>query len=43
MRYVEWGGVRWVVVDVDAGQPPRLILRLGEVYNGLTAPAPGSP
>jgi hypothetical protein len=37
IRYVEWGGVRWTVQDVDV-QPPRLILRLGEVYNG---PTPG--
>lgn len=36
IRYVEWGGVRWSVPNVDV-QPPRLILRLGEVYNGLTA------
>jgi hypothetical protein len=35
IRYVEWGGVRWIVQDVDV-QPPRLILRLGEVYNGQT-------
>jgi len=33
IRYVEWGGVRWAVSNVDA-QPPRLILRLGEVYRG---------
>lgn len=43
IRYVEWAGVRWAVADVDAAQPPRLILRLGEVYNGLTAPAPDGP
>jgi hypothetical protein len=36
IRYVEWAGVRWTVQDVDV-QPPRLLLRLGEVYNGLTA------
>ncbi len=36
IRYVEWAGVRWTVQDVEV-QPPRLILRLGEVYNGLTA------
>lgn len=35
IRYVEWGGVLWTVQDVDV-QPPRLILRLGEVYNGQT-------
>src|SRR3954451_868996 len=43
IRYVEWAGVRWTVKDVDI-QPPRLILRLGEVYNGPTAaPAPSGP
>jgi hypothetical protein len=35
IRYVEWGGVRWAVPNVDV-QAPRLVLRLGEVYNGLT-------
>lgn len=33
MRYVEWAGGRWNVSDVEI-QHPRLILRLGEVYNG---------
>ena len=42
IRYVEWAGVRWTVKDVDI-QPPRLHLRLGEVYNGPTATAPVSP
>jgi len=42
MRYVEWAGVLWTVVDVEV-QHPRLILRLGEVYNGPTAGAPDSP
>lgn len=36
IRYVKWAGVRWTVPDVDV-QPPRLLLRLGEVYNGPTA------
>lgn len=35
IRYVTWQGVRWTVSDVEV-QPPRLILRLGEVYNGPT-------
>jgi hypothetical protein len=39
IRYVEWAGVRWTVEDVEV-QAPRLLLRLGEVYNGLTATAP---
>lgn len=33
IRYVEWAGTRWIVEKVDV-QPPRLILRLGGVYNG---------
>jgi hypothetical protein len=36
IRYVEWAGVRWTVQDVEV-QHPRLLLRLGEVYNGLEA------
>lgn len=42
IRYVEWAGTRWTVSDVDV-QSPRLLLRLGGVYNGPTAPAPGNP
>ncbi len=38
IRYVEWAGTRWTVTDVDV-QAPRLLLRLGGVYNG---PAPGA-
>ena len=33
IKYVVWGGARWKVQTVDV-QPPRLILYLGEVYNG---------
>jgi hypothetical protein len=36
IRYVEWVGELWTVQDVEI-QTPRLLLRLGEVYNGLTA------
>jgi hypothetical protein len=36
IRYAEWAGVRWTVQDVEV-QTPRLLLRLGEEYNGLTA------
>ena len=39
IRYVEWAGVLWTVSSVEV-QSPRLLLRLGEVYNG---PTPGSP
>jgi len=37
IRYVEWAGQLWSVTDVEI-QAPRLILHLGEVYNG---PTPG--
>ena len=36
IRYVEWAGVLWTVSEVEV-QSPRLILRLGEVYNGPEA------
>jgi hypothetical protein len=42
IRYVEWAGALWTVQSVEV-QSPRLILRLGEVYNGPTpavAPTP---
>lgn len=35
IRYVKWAGTKWKVVNVDV-QSPRLILRLGGVYNGPT-------
>ena len=37
IRYVEWAGTLWTVSSVEV-QSPRLLLRLGEVYNG---PTPG--
>lgn len=37
IRYVKWAGTLWNVTEVDASQRPRLILRLGGVYNGPTA------
>jgi hypothetical protein len=42
IRYVEWAGALWTVTSVEV-QSPRLILSLGEVYNGPTpsvAPTP---
>lgn len=36
IKYVEWSGVLWTVPTVEV-QSPRLLLRLGEVYNGPTA------
>lgn len=35
IKYVMWRGVRWTVSAVEA-RPPRLILSLGDVYNGPT-------
>ena len=35
IRYVEWAGGLWTVTSVEV-QSPRLLLRLGEVYNGPT-------
>ena len=37
IRYIRWAGTLWTVSDVEV-QSPRLILRLGGVYNGPTAP-----
>jgi hypothetical protein len=36
IRYVEWAGALWKVSSVEV-QSPRLILKLGEVYNGPRA------
>lgn len=33
MRYVTWLGVRWKITNIEINRP-RLILTLGEVYNG---------
>jgi len=42
IRYVEWTGELWTVTDVEV-QFPRLILQLGEVYNGPTASSSVTP
>jgi hypothetical protein len=42
IRYVEWAGQFWTVTGVEV-QAPRLILQLGEVYNGPTAGTPVTP
>ena len=39
IRFVEWAGTLWTVPSVEV-QSPRLILRLGEVYNGPQAESP---
>lgn len=35
IKYVMWQGVRWKVTAVEV-KPPRLVLNIGEVYNGPT-------
>jgi len=35
IRYIRWAGTLWTVLDVEV-QSPRLLLRLGGVYNGPT-------
>lgn len=42
IRYVEWAGVLWTVSNVDV-RSPRLLLRIGEVYNGPTPAVPVTP
>ena len=39
IRYVEWAGTLWLVSNIDV-EAPRLILRLGGVYNGPRAEQP---
>lgn len=41
IRYIRWAGALWSVTDVEV-KSPRLILRVGGVYNGQTASAPGT-
>lgn len=36
IKYVQWLGTLWSVTEVDV-QRPRLVLRLGEVWNGQSA------
>lgn len=38
IKYVKWGNARWKVSNIEV-QRPRLILTLGEVYNGPTPKA----
>lgn len=42
IRYVEWAGALWTVSSVEV-QSPRLLLNLGEVYNGPTAAVTPAP
>ena len=34
IKYVSWKGANWKVTSTDDSNPPRIILTLGEVYNG---------
>jgi hypothetical protein len=36
IKYIRWAGVLWTVTDVEV-RSPRLILKLGSVYNGPEA------
>lgn len=37
IRFLQWAGAYWKVTEVDASQRPRLLLRMGGVYNGPTS------
>lgn len=37
IRYIEWMGARWKIKNIEVSHP-RLILEIGEVYNGQTGP-----
>ena len=34
IRYVVWKDAKWKVTSVDDSNPPKLILTLGDIYNG---------
>lgn len=42
IRYIKWAGTLWTVSDVEV-ESPRLLLRLGGVYNGPKAATPIAP
>lgn len=42
IRYVKWAGAPWTVTEVEVKRP-RLLLKLGGVYNGPTSGTPVSP
>ena len=42
MRYVLWSGVRWSIQEVEVLRP-RLLLRLGGVWNGAIPVGPPAP
>lgn len=39
MRYIKWQGVLWTIEEIEVVRP-RLLLRLGGVYNGPTVGSP---
>lgn len=39
MRYIEWSGTLWTIRQIEIKRP-RLIVRVGGVYNGPTFTAP---
>lgn len=39
VRYVKWNGALWEISSIEV-HSPRLLLRLGGVYNGPTPPTP---
>lgn len=42
IRYCKWAGTLWIVSDIDV-QSPRLLLRLGGIYNGPKASTAVTP
>lgn len=42
IRYARWAGAYWVVTSADV-ERPRLIMRIGAIYNGPKAPATVTP
>jgi hypothetical protein len=42
LRYISWQGQLWKVSNVEVAHP-RIILRLGGLYRGPKASAPGTP
>lgn len=42
IRYIRWMGTLWKVSEVEV-QSPRLLLRLGGVYNGPKGGSPSTP
>jgi hypothetical protein len=42
IKYIKWAGAHWTVSNVTV-ERPRLILRIGGIYNGPTDPTSESP